>query len=86
LQRRKTAVGQLAYVLEIAQDLDAAEASFAADSNRSNGDFSSSSSSSSSGLGVEQGGGRLGAAAAAAAAAPADLQSPEDLAALLGIE
>jgi hypothetical protein len=85
LQRRKTAVGQLAYVLEIAQDLDAAEASFAADSNRSNGDFSSSSSSS-SGLGVEQGGGRLGAAAAAAAAAPADLQSPEDLAALLGIE
>jgi hypothetical protein len=90
LQRRKTAVGQLAYVLDIAQDLDAAEASFAATttSNAGNGDVFSSSSSSSSvgGSGLEQGGGRLGAAAAAAAAAPADLPSPEDLAALLGIE
>jgi hypothetical protein len=78
LQRRKTAVGQLAYVLDIAQDLDGAEASFAA--GRSN------STANGSGVGSEQGGGRLGAAAAAAAAAPADLPSPEDLAALLGIE
>lgn len=31
LQRRKIAVGQLAYVLDIAQDLDAAERSLAAD-------------------------------------------------------
>ena len=34
LQRRKLAVGQLAYVLDIAQDLDAAERSLVADKDK----------------------------------------------------
>jgi hypothetical protein len=83
LQRRKTAVGQLAYVLDVAQDLDAAKRALEGSGDPTVDMVGSSSSSS---AGVEQGGGRLGAAAAAAAAAPADLPSPEDLAALLGIE
>lgn len=37
LQRRKTAIGQVAYVLDIAQDLDAAESSLAADRNQQGG-------------------------------------------------
>ncbi|WIA21341.1 hypothetical protein OEZ85_000568 [Tetradesmus obliquus] len=84
LRRRKTAVGQLAYILDIAQDLDGAERALAGSG--TGGDGGISSSGAGGGFGVEQGGGRLGAAAAAAAAAPADLPSPEDLAALLGIE
>lgn len=59
LQRRKAAVAQLTYVLQVAQDLDAAERSFAASRESSR----------------QQ-----------ASAAPGDLPSPEDLAALLGIE
>ncbi|KAF6254266.1 hypothetical protein COO60DRAFT_1542332 [Scenedesmus sp. NREL 46B-D3] len=90
--RRGTAAAQngsgpARILLDVAQDLDAAEAALAASSGGGHrASSSSSSSSSSSAVEVGQGGGRLGAAAAAAAAAPADLPSPEDLAALLGIE